>query len=167
MKLNELKTDDAIFIDANIFLYHFTGVSNECKEFLKRCEAGDLLGVTSVTVMAEVCHHLMIAEAIQRQWIRPQKPVAQLQAKPEHIRNLSEYPSHLGSIVDWGIKIVTPPEDLLMKSQIFRSQYGLLTNDSLIPVYMKLANTSKLATNDQSFSRILSLQLYSPSDIGK
>ena len=38
MKLDEIKTGSEVFIDANIFIYHFTGVSDECGDFLNRCE---------------------------------------------------------------------------------------------------------------------------------
>ena len=69
------------------------------------------------------------------------------------------------NILSWGIKIIGPPEDMLLKSQVFRNQSGLLTNDSFIPVYMRLAGTDKLATNDKGFARIPSLHTYLPSDI--
>jgi len=166
MKLSELKKGEDVFIDANIFLYHFTGVSQECKEFLKRCETRDLSGITGPTILAEVCHHMMIVEAIKRGLISPSKPTVQLQKKPEIVQNLSEYSVQTMNITTWGIKVINAPEDMLIKSQIYRTQFGLLTNDSFIPVYMKLANTDNLATHDQAFTRIPSLRIYCPSDIG-
>lgn len=165
MILNELKTQDVVFIDANIFLYHFTGVSDGCKEFLKRCETKDLLGVTGLTVMVEVCHHLMIAEAIKQELISTAKPTVQLQKKPEVVKKLFEYSAQVMNIINWGIRIIIPPSDILIRSQVYRTQFGLLTNDSFIPVYMKLANTDKLATLDQAFISIPSLQIYSPFDV--
>lgn len=165
MTLNDIKTGDTVFIDANIFIYHFTGISKECKEFLKRCEEKDLFGITGLTIMAEVCHHLMIAEAIKRNLISPNKPALQLQKNHGIIKNLSEYIAQIMNITEWGIKIISPTEDMIMKSQIFRSQFGLLTNDSFIPVYMKMSSTNKLITNDQAFIRISSINLYIPSDI--
>lgn len=165
MQLNELKTGESVFIDANIFLYHFTGASEDCREFLKRCENGNLFGTTSLAVLAEVCHRLMIAEAVKRGLIRSLKPAVRLQKKPEIVKMLSEYSAQMMNIAGWGIKVVVPPHDMIVKSQIYRSQFGLLTNDSFIPVCMTLANTDKLATNDEAFSRIPSLQVYFPSDI--
>ena len=165
MKLNELKTGDSVFIDANIFLYHFTGISNDCKEFLKRCEDKELLGISGITILAEVCHRLMVAEAIKKNLISSQKPAVQLQEKPEIVKKLSEYSTQIMNIMTWGIKIISPDGDILLKSQVFRNQFGLLTNDSFIPVYMRLANTDKLATNDNGFVSIPSLHIYLPSDI--
>ncbi|MBT9170511.1 MAG: hypothetical protein DDT18_00852 [Actinobacteria bacterium] len=51
MRFDELPMAEAVFIDANIFVYHFTGISEECSRFLKRCEAGELRGVTTVNVI--------------------------------------------------------------------------------------------------------------------
>ncbi len=165
MKLSELKTGDYVFIDANIFLYHFTGVSKDCREFLKRCESKDLFGITGLTVIVEVCHRLMLAEAIKHGFIRSTKPTIQLQKKPEIIKRLSEYSAQVMNIMSWGIRVINLPEDILLESQIYRTQFGLLTNDSFIPIYMKLANADKLATNDRAFVRIPSLGIYSPADI--
>ncbi len=165
MLLNEFKTQDIVFIDANIFLYHFTGVSEDCKEFLKRCEYKELFGVTAVSVLSEICHHLMIAEAIKLGFISKNKPAWELQKRPEIVKKLSLYPVQITNIIDWGIRVISPPSDILLKSQVYRTQFGLLTNDSFIPVYMKLVNTDKLATLDQAFTSIPCLRVYSPSDI--
>jgi predicted nucleic acid-binding protein len=167
MRLSELKAGARVFIDANIFLYHFAGISWECKEFLKRCEAQELIGVTGVTLLAEVCHHLMIAEASRDRRIRPQRPAVQLQEKPEMVKKLPDYAAQVTSIRDWGISVVAPPSDLLERSQVFRTQFGLLTNDSFVPVYMTLSQVDNLATNDQAFARIPSLHLYYPTDVGR
>ena len=43
MKLTEIPEGEAVFIDANIFIYHFAGASEECKEFLKDCAKKELL----------------------------------------------------------------------------------------------------------------------------
>ncbi|MDP2941779.1 MAG: type II toxin-antitoxin system VapC family toxin [Candidatus Omnitrophota bacterium] len=165
MKLNEIKSGESVFIDTNIFLYHFTGVSKHCREFLMRCESKDLFGATGFTILSELCHRLMIAEAIRRGFISASRPAIQLQKKPEAIKKLSEYSACVMNIITWGIKVVQPPEDILMESQAYRTQFGLLTNDSFIPIYMKQANINKLATNDRIFSRIPTLHTYSPSDI--
>ena len=55
------------FIDANIFIYHFTQtpLTASCTAFLQRVEMGDIQGITSVAILAEVAHRLMILEAIR------------------------------------------------------------------------------------------------------
>lgn len=165
MKLTDIPEQAVVFIDANIFIYHFVGASLECKKFLSRCAQKEISGVTSSTVLAEVCHRLMIIEALKFGKIRPQKPLAQLQKKPHIVKGLAEYFIQVTNILSWKIQILSPSEDIVMRSQIFRRQFGLLTNDSFIPVFMADAGTVHLASADQAFGQIPRLQLYAPSDI--
>ncbi len=51
MKLSEIESGKSVFIDANIFIYHFTGVSEESSIFLKRCEEGHLIGATGINIL--------------------------------------------------------------------------------------------------------------------
>lgn len=66
MTLADLRNGDPVFIDANIFIYHFGGKSEECKTFLERCARRDLTGYTSTATVAKVLHRLMVAEAITK-----------------------------------------------------------------------------------------------------
>ena len=66
MILAELRDGDRVFIDANIFIYHFGGRSPQCKTFLERCARREPLGYTATPVLAEVLHRLMVAEAITK-----------------------------------------------------------------------------------------------------
>lgn len=59
MRLDDLPPAPSVFIGANIFIYHFTGASEECTRFGRRCEAGELAGVASVSVLREVLRRLM------------------------------------------------------------------------------------------------------------
>ena len=51
LTFNEIADGQSIFIDANIFVYHFTGISKECSNFLLRCETGLLNAFTTVGVV--------------------------------------------------------------------------------------------------------------------
>ena len=51
MILADLRDGDRVFIDANIFLYHFGGRSLECKALLERCARRTLLGYTSTPLL--------------------------------------------------------------------------------------------------------------------
>ena len=54
MTLAELAEGSGVFIDANIFVYHFLGASLECTAPLGRCESGEVQGSPSALVLAEV-----------------------------------------------------------------------------------------------------------------
>ena len=53
MRFDELGDGSTIFIDANIFIYHVTGVSSECSQFRKRCEEGKVQGITLIVADAQ------------------------------------------------------------------------------------------------------------------
>ena len=81
MKLAEARDGDRVFIDANIFIYHFGGRSLECKAFLERCARRLLLGYTATPVIREVLHRRMIAEAIAKGLLPRELPYASFQLR--------------------------------------------------------------------------------------
>jgi predicted nucleic acid-binding protein len=65
-KLEDLPDGASILVDANIFIYHFSGTSLECQAFLQRCESRQLEAFTGVPMVLEVTHRLMMLEALQK-----------------------------------------------------------------------------------------------------
>ena len=165
MKLDEVPPGEKVFIDANIFIYHFTGASQECKEFLKDCAQNKFTAFTSTTVLAEVCHRLMAVEAVKKGLVSPKQPSMALQKNPAAVKKLSEYYVQMTNILGWGIHIINPRENIFVKSQIYRQRFGLLTNDSMIPVCMEEAGTANLASADKMLASIDRVNAYSPCDI--
>jgi hypothetical protein len=47
MPLSEIPAGTSVFLDATLFVYHFTGASQSCRSLLARCEAGELHALTS------------------------------------------------------------------------------------------------------------------------
>ena len=78
MTLEEIGSGSDLFIDSNIFIHHFTGASEECSNLLARCEEGETNGLTSVNVLLEVLHRLMMVEAVNKRLVGPQKPFRSL-----------------------------------------------------------------------------------------
>ena len=105
MKLNKIASGEKVFIDANIFIYHFTGVSDQCSDFLNRCEQKELSGITSTNVLLEVLHRLMMIEVVNKKLIMPPNIVKKLQKKPELVKQLSDYYFNTKKIFDMGISI--------------------------------------------------------------
>ena len=91
MKLTETKTGSEIFVYSNIFIYHFTGVSDECSDFLSRCERGELIAITTVNVILEVLHRLMMVEAVRKNLVKPPNIVKKLSKAPQKLKRLNEY----------------------------------------------------------------------------
>jgi predicted nucleic acid-binding protein len=165
MTLTEIAAGTVVFIDANIFIYHFAGQSEDCTSFLARVEKGDLQGLTGPTSILEVAHRLMMLEAIEHGTSRTPNPAARLARQPQLVRRLSKYYFSLLAIPKFGIEVLPLPQDFVIASQEFRQSYGLLVNDSLVPMHMRQAGVSALASGDEGFDTIPGIQRFHPSDV--
>ena len=66
MSLDDLLAGAAVFVDANIFTYHFQPHPSwgpSCTRLLQRIENQELAGFTTIPVLGEVAHRLMTIEA--------------------------------------------------------------------------------------------------------
>jgi len=165
MRLDRVPAGTAIFLDANVFIYHFTGVSAQCTALLARCEAGRLQGSTGIHVLAEVAHRLMAIEAVRRGMVTPGNVAAKLRARPEIVSTLTEYQENLDTLLAIGIQILSLGPDDLVASAAIRRTTGLLTNDSLTVAVLQRERIGALATSDPDFQRVPSLRTYLPSDL--
>ena len=87
MFLDEIPTGTRVFVDSNIFIYHFLGISESCTSFLSRAESQDIVAYTSTIVLAEVLHRLMIAEVVERYNLKPKDAL-------EFLKKTETIPSH-------------------------------------------------------------------------
>jgi len=165
MRFDAVRNGDSVFIDANIFIYNFGGQSAECKDVLLRCAKGELRGITSTFIIAEVLHRLMVAEAIERKFITNKNPVKQLKEHPEIIRKLSTYIHDVEKIGDMNLEVLELTYESIKTSAAVRRSEGILTNDSLVVAAMRDMGVSNLLTNDNDFDRIERLHIYKPSDV--
>jgi len=124
MTFDNLKKGDSIFIDANIFVYNFGAQSIECKELLLRCARGELIGCTLTSVLSEVLHRLMIAEAIEKGHITDKNPVKKLRENPEIIKKLTTYIRDVEKIGMLSLPLVEVGRTLLL----------ILLSSHLLPV---------------------------------
>ena len=165
MTLEQIPSGNRVFIDAPVFIYHFTGASLECKTFLERCAAADLVALTSSVVMAEVLHRLLMIEAVAEGLVTPGNAVRKLRKRPELIRRLGRYQDQVESIPLMSISIQPVDSGTLLRSARVRSQYGLLVNDSLVATSAIDHDATTLASNDRDFERVDELELFRPGDL--
>jgi len=92
-------------------------------------------------------------------------PARSLKRKPEVIRKLGRYARDAAAIPAMGVRILASLDDPIRESQPFRSQYGLLTNDSLLAATLVARGVSVLATADRDFLRVKELQVLLLDDI--
>jgi predicted nucleic acid-binding protein len=163
--LEYLPAGSRIFIDSTIFIYHFTGVSSDCRALLERCEREDVRGLTSVIVLAEVAHRLMMIEAVTSGLISPGNVAKKLREKPELAKKLGMYQEQMASIPDMGIDVAALDLDVVLHSSELRTRHGLMMNDSLLCATALASGTNTVASADRDFERVGELLLYRPDDI--
>jgi len=165
MKLEDLPGGAPIFVDANIFIYHFSGISLECRAFLQRCESRQVEAFTGVHIVLEVMHRLMMLEALQKGLSTGGQPARKLKEQPEIIKVLREYNQSVQQIPRLNICVRTITSGVVRASETIRVQNGLMTNDSITVALMRKLSLTAIATADADFDNISALRVYQPRDI--
>jgi len=162
MILRDLPSKSRVFIDSNIFIYHFLDISEPCTDFLERVELREIEAYTSTVVIAEVLHRLMIAELIEKYGVKSSKALKYLKERPEVLSELEKCEIAVKEIQAFRIKILSVPIDAVFQSENLRKEYYLLTNDSLNVYVMKINGLTDIATNDFDFERVEWLKVWKP-----
>ena len=165
MTLDDLPDGERVFIDSTIFVYHFSGVSLQCRNFLERCENGQLKGVTSSVVLAEVAHRLMMIEAVARKLVSGGNLAKKLRGKPEVVKKLQSYNQQIERIPLMGIKTEDLDLRTVLSSEEVRRHHSLLVYDSIVAASAMTAGIQSLATADRDFQRVHEINCFSPTDI--
>ena len=153
-----------VLIDANILIYGLLRSSPQCVTFLQRCNAEDLYGYTTVEVVNEVCHRLMVYEAAAKGLIS--KPNASaLRAAGARMTQLTDYWSQTERIVAGNFLIMPLDEVRVVGAARLRRQFPLLTNDSLLLAAADQFGIPTFATNDADIAAVPWLQIYRPDDV--
>ena len=162
--LAAIPSGSRVFIDANIFVYHFTStpLTAACTAFLKRVEVGDLGGITSVIALAEVAHRLMILEAIRTHGLKPNLTVRKLKETPSLVQQLSDYRVATGMVSTFNVAVEPVTANHLRSAQEFSATGGLLTNDSLTAAVMQSLSLRDIASNDPDFSAVPGFTVWQP-----
>ncbi len=97
MVLSDLEDGSSIFVDGNIFVYHFTRESKAnpaSSDFLERIERGTIHGFTSVSIVQEVTHRRMIIEAVAvLPGVKPKDLVKYLKTHSDAVKKLVNHQS--------------------------------------------------------------------------
>jgi predicted nucleic acid-binding protein len=93
MLLSDLEDGSSVFVDANIFIYHFSKGSKlnpASSKFLERIEEQKINGFTSVAIIQEVAHRMMIVEAASiLPEVKVKDLVRYLKAHPDVVKKLA------------------------------------------------------------------------------
>ena len=164
MPLN-IPTGETIFIDANIFYYHFVslpGLSVACKNFLHRITQGEITGVTATVVLAEAQHKVMLAEAVQQYGLSPQGLVRRLTQTPGLLAGLSHHRLVPSTVAAMHVRIEPLTVAILQQAAHLSVTHELLTNDAALLAHMQALGITHLATNDDDFDRVTGITIWKP-----
>jgi predicted nucleic acid-binding protein len=165
MKLEDLPEGARVLVDANILIYHFSGVSMECRAFLQRCESRQIEALTGVHILLEVTHRLMVLEALHKGLITGGQLARKLKEQPEVIKGLREYNQSVQQIPRMHIRVRTITPAIVSASEAIRVQEGLMTNDSVTVALMRKMGVTDVATADADFNNVSHIRVNQPGDI--
>jgi predicted nucleic acid-binding protein len=166
MTFADLQPGDALFLDANALVYHFTNhpkYGPACTALLERIENQELQGFTSTDCLADVAHRVMTVEAMRRfGW-----PAAGLAARPKkhhaEIPKLTLYQQAVARVGQFGVQVLAITEPLVLAATKFSEQFELLTGDALVVAVMRQQGLTLLASEDADFDRVPGLTRYAPA----
>jgi predicted nucleic acid-binding protein len=162
VRLVDVPAGSTLFIDTNIFIYHLAGTYASCAILLDRARRHEVRLITSVSILQETYHRLMIAEAAQR-FGRHGRPLADwLKRHPELIRTLIQR-KRLGELIQaCHIRVLPIASRLMRDASAIIDEYGLLTTDALLVATMRTHHLTHLASNDRDFARVPGLTVWRP-----
>jgi len=155
-----------VFVDASIFVLYYSDqgpLGQACRDFLVRTTRLELQGFTSVSVVAETIHRVMVAEGAEKLALASRETVEYLQTHPAVVRQLTRHLMVASDIHRLGIDILPMTYKDLHGSKGVRATFGLMTNDSLIVAVMRTNKLRHLATHDAGFARVTGLQVWRPA----
>lgn len=166
MRLADIPAGATVFLDANIFVYHFAPhpvLHLPCQQLLERCTQGELVGYTSAHVLTNVAHRTMTLEAIDRfGW--PTTGIArQMLRHPDDVQQLSRFRQVVDEILDFGIDVQPITAHLVSAAAAITQQVGLLSGDALVVAIMREHGLVNLASHDADFDRVPGLRRYTPA----
>ena len=162
-RLNEFPAGGALFVDANVFLEHLLRGEPSCTALFQRIRDGEIRAVTSVGVLAEVRHRLLLTEIVRRGYVtEPKRSLETLRTHPELLSRLSECDAGLNLLLQAPVRIMSLTPAQFRLAQRLSLRYRLLTNDALHVAALRAQRLRHLASADRDFDRVPRLTRWSP-----
>lgn len=165
MSFGSIPPGTAVFVDANILVYHLTAhaiLGSACTGLVQRIEQNTLSGLTATHVLSEVTHRLMLIEASQMFGWPLAGALKRLKKNPQEISKLVKFRLALQEIHNSGMQVLTIDSPLIDAAAALSQQTGLLSNDALIVAVMQHHRLNHLASHDYAFDRVPGLMRYGP-----
>jgi len=151
-----------IFVDTNILGYHLLedelyGAS--CRDFLKRVETRSVVAFTSPIVASETLFIYLRAWLIKNKKIAPKRVLRYLKRHRAVVREVDFHkPLALLALM----RVLPLNKDVMQTSYGLMTRYQLLPADSIDAALIRRHHLAALATRDDDFDLVESLDVYKP-----
>jgi predicted nucleic acid-binding protein len=165
MTFAAIPTGISVFLDANVFVYSYSGDATfgaASTDLLERVELRDLEGYISTHFFSEVARRLMTLEACQAFGWSYAGIARQLRRHPAQLKKLQEFRKALDDIVAIGIHILPVHAQNVLLVGDLSLQHGLLSSDALVAAIMQTNGLTHLASNDADFDHVHGVIRYAP-----
>jgi predicted nucleic acid-binding protein len=165
MTFADLQRGDAVFLDANTLIYHFTNhpkYGTACTALMERIEQKEVQAYTSSHCLADVAHRVMTIEAMVRLGWPASGLAARLKKHHAEIPKLNLYRQTTAKIGQLGVQVLPISETLVLAATALSQQFELLTGDALIVALMRQHGLTRLASEDADFDRVSGITRYAP-----
>lgn len=162
--LRRIPSHTPVFIDANIFLYFLLKDEQYfpvCEEFLARMETGEVIGFTDNLSMNETIFLYLKTHLIARHNVAPRQFLSFAKSHPKEVANI-DLSLSLKLFTAETLRIVEPPQHIVIEYLPKLHRYGLLPNDTFHLLTMDYLNLTHIATNDKDFERIPHINIWKP-----
>lgn len=168
--LAALPSGSRVFVDTNIFHYHYAGRSATCSAFVRRIARGEITAYVNTEVLSDLMHKLMLMEAHAKAFIvRPTAGLlkAWLIANRASAGTLVDYQQQFNNTLTIGLQTINITQTMMRRTQTERCDHGLMTNDSLHLGCMirSRAHLADIVTYDGDFGHIAGVTLWTPQDV--
>lgn len=164
MKPEELPHGTQVSIDANVVIYHFTGRSQQSRQILSRCQAGEIHGTCISHIALEALHRLMMIEAVS-QGLVGSNPARKLSESPDKVKGLRSCYASFELLEAFGIKIASLSPKAVGRTPWWSLQYGLLANDAGQLAAMEDHGLHHLVTADRQFMNVSQIRTWLIDDV--
>lgn len=162
-RLSEFPSGGTLFLDANIFLEHLLRGEPSCTVLFQRLRTREVHAVTSVAVLAEVRHRLLLTEAVRRGFVlQPHRALERLRTRPELLERLGVCDEALNLLLETPVRLVSVSPAQFRLAQRISIRHHLLTNDALHVATARAQRLRHFASADRDFHRVPDLMLWFP-----
>jgi predicted nucleic acid-binding protein len=161
-RLGDVSDGLRIFVDTNILVYHLLEdelYGSSCRDFLDRVETGSVVAFASPIMASETLFIYLRAWIIQNKKIVPKRVLRYLK---RHREVLSEVDFHKPLALLSLLRVLPLNSAVLQTSYNLMTRYQLLPADSVAAALMSRHHLAALATRDDDFDHVESLDVYKP-----